>query len=80
MVSESPWDTWSAVDDALDDVEAGDGPAIAAIYEAHHGKPVRMNGRRSRVNLTNFSKHAGIPRHQLESWVRDLRETRQEAS
>lgn len=66
--------TWDQIDEELDRVEADNLPAIAAVFERFKGCTVMLNGRRTRVNPSNFSRHVGVPRHHLVACVQDMQE------
>lgn len=62
--------TWEQLDRELDSIEEGDLVGVVLVFLRHRGKPIYTDGRRGRVNLSNFSRHVGTPRHKLESLVR----------
>jgi hypothetical protein len=67
--------TWEDIDSELDKIEADDYPAIVEVFWRFIDTPIRRaDGRRSHVNLTNFSAHVGIPRHKFVELTRELRE------
>ena len=66
--------TWEDIDKELDTIEADDYRAIVEVFWRFSDEPIRRaDGRRSHVNLTNFSAHLGIPRHKFQEMAYELR-------
>lgn len=64
--------TWADVDADLDKVEEGDIEGLVAVFQTFNGLPMspsQDSGKWTRVSVSSFSRHIGMPRHKFNKLV-----------
>lgn len=72
--------TWSEIDAELDLIEKGDIFGLVAVFQTYRSKLLVVDGKKSRVNVSSFSQHIGMPRHAFSSWLRTVESQQQKTA
>lgn len=64
--------TWANIDAELDQVEEGDTDGVVAVFQKFNGMPMapsQEGDKWTRVSVSSFSRHIGMPRHTFNKLV-----------